>query len=285
MATIYSAYGDESADDKGKSVFAAAAIFGRQDDWDALSKAWFERTHGVDFHAANCESDRGDFKQTSHAENLKLYRDLTEMLCGTKLIGHAIAISLKAHLEHFPGSLSHSPYLLCFAHVVMECAQLGQVSIPSGKVRFTFDRNLNNQGTAGHMYECFTQLEWARSHEYLEGAVEFAPHQGNAPIQAADLLAREAMKCLEREILGHVGKRLSMEALLRARRFRFAYLRDADFAALGRQADELSKTLKGATRKEYEEWRLGHKCQDTGIDRMRYMMSLQKSRLKPHTSA
>lgn len=276
MATIYKAYGDESVDDKGERVFAAAAIFGLQDEWDAFSKAWFERTHGVDFHAADCESDRGDFKQTSHAENLKLYRDLTGMLCGTKLIGHAIAISLKAHHDHFPGSLSNSPYLLCFAYVLMECAEMGHYSMPSGKVKITFDRNLDNQGTATVMYDCCSKFKWLRSHDYLEGAVEFASHKGSAPIQAADLLAREAMKHLDREMRGQVTVGQSFQALIKAHRLRFTYLRDADFAALGLEADELGKTLQGSTRAEYEKWRLEHKHQDTSVARMLYRMQLEK---------
>lgn len=274
MAAIYSAYGDESSDEKCKRVFAASGIFGRQEEWDNLSKAWFKRTKDIDFHAADCESDKGNFEQTEHRENLKLYRDLTEMLCQTKLIGYAIAISLEAHHKHFPGHLESSPYLLCFAHVVTECAEAGRVSMPAGKVKFTFDRHFDHQYNATKMYEWFTKAKWVRSHPYLEGEVAFTASQGYAQIQVADLVAREAMKRLDRDIVGGSFTRRSMEALLKTGRFRFTYLRDADFADLARGADELSRSVKGATKAEYQKWLANNGYPDTHELRMHYMMNL-----------
>ncbi len=283
MAAIYSAFGDESLDGK-RTIFAVAAIIGDQQQWDNLSKAWFSATRGIDFHASDCESGHRDFEGYPERERQILYRNLTMLLCDSTLIGYGIAISVVAHNREFPGNLrknvANSPYLLCFSHVVMECAETARVLMPPGKVHFTFDRNDENKGTATFMYDCYTKSEWVRSHEYLDGEISFASREGKAPIQAADLVARETMKQFERELSGLSGKRLSMEALLRAHRFVFKYLRDADFGELGRQADALGGGKDGPLRKEYEAWLAKHRCPDTSINRMRFrMLQLNKTEL------
>ena len=59
MLTVF---GDESSDETGSRVFAVAGVIGRQEEWDELEKVWLKRTGGVIFHAADCDSDKGDFK-------------------------------------------------------------------------------------------------------------------------------------------------------------------------------------------------------------------------------
>ena len=61
---MLSAFGDESFDEGKQRVFAVAALFGNQQTWDALELKWIARTGGVVFHAAECESDMGDFAAT-----------------------------------------------------------------------------------------------------------------------------------------------------------------------------------------------------------------------------
>src|ERR1051325_2091543 len=85
---VLSAFGDESSDEKHQRVFAVGALFGEQHQWDALEEKWLARMpKGVHFHAADCESDHGDFARFAHQENKSLYKDLTQLLCASGEIG------------------------------------------------------------------------------------------------------------------------------------------------------------------------------------------------------
>src|ERR1700684_4053895 len=73
---VLSAFGDESSDAKRQRVFAVSAIFGDQNQWDNLEVKWRQRLpEGIDFHAAECESDQGDFARFEHGQNKELYKD------------------------------------------------------------------------------------------------------------------------------------------------------------------------------------------------------------------
>ena len=115
VAAIYTVYGDESFDLGAKRVFAVGGIFGRQHEWDELSPKWFNKTGGLDFHAADCDSDHGDFAKNDHKVNQNIYRSVTKLLCSTKLLGEAMVIDL----EH---TGSTSPIPMNGVHII--CALL-----------------------------------------------------------------------------------------------------------------------------------------------------------------
>jgi hypothetical protein len=46
------------------------------------------------FHAADCESDRGDLAGSDHKENLALSKDLTQIIVSSRLFGRWVAIDL-----------------------------------------------------------------------------------------------------------------------------------------------------------------------------------------------
>jgi hypothetical protein len=259
VALLYAVHGDESVDEAAERAFAVAGIFGTQAEYDDLSIKWFERTKGIDFHAAECESDMGDFSGNSHAENLMIYHDLTRLLCSTKLLGVAMVVDLKAHQKHFPAAVEGDPYYTCFAHVLLSCAQLGCLSVPQGEVKFTFDRNLDKQHNATVLYEYMARMPEWRYHPYLAGEVGFASRKGNAGIQAADLFARESMKVLDNEI-GPMKRciRGSAQALRKTGRFCITVMDNQGLSTLARQAEELGNTLAGAKRSDFLAW-LGKK--------------------------
>src|SRR5438876_11140851 len=87
IAVLLSVYGDESSDERQQRVFAVAGLIGSEEMWERLEAQWLERTHGIPFHANNCDSDRGDYENTPHKENKALYRDLTTLLSDSGLGG------------------------------------------------------------------------------------------------------------------------------------------------------------------------------------------------------
>src|SRR5712691_11510659 len=74
-AILLSVFADESHDETSARVFAVAGLFGNESQWDYLNEKWLGCTQGKIFHATECDTDQGDFSETTHAENKKLYKD------------------------------------------------------------------------------------------------------------------------------------------------------------------------------------------------------------------
>jgi hypothetical protein len=87
MAMLH-VFGDESHKSKSERVFAVAALFGTEEQWDGLRRRWTARLGDKVFHAAECESDRGQFANSGHADNQKLYADLTRIVAESHLSVH-----------------------------------------------------------------------------------------------------------------------------------------------------------------------------------------------------
>lgn len=96
--TILKGFGDESADSKQERVFAVAAVFGTEDEWALAIRDWLRRTRGLPFHATDCEAVQGEERQAS----LDLYRDLTQILVKSHLVGFAVALDMASYREFFP---------------------------------------------------------------------------------------------------------------------------------------------------------------------------------------
>lgn len=220
---VYSVFGDESSDESKSRVFAAAGVFGHDDDWKSIGEAWLDRTKGVIFHAADCETDKGDFQTNTHADNQALYKDLTQLICRSRLMGRSHAMDIAAWRSHFSQVPDDVPYLSCFRHVVHRCGDLARLIIPQGKVEFTFDNRQETDYNAGVLYTYMAQMkEWDGS-AYLNEKVSFASRK-YIGIQVADLVAREAMKHLD-NMIGPVKRdtRRSMRALMDTHRFEFTF--------------------------------------------------------------
>ncbi|HVN97968.1 MAG TPA: hypothetical protein VMT62_16180 [Syntrophorhabdaceae bacterium] len=79
-------FGDESHDEKEQRVFAVAGLVGTQEEWDALAVSWNQRTGGIPFHAADCESGHRNYKGWPKEDRDSLYADLVNMLVNTKIM-------------------------------------------------------------------------------------------------------------------------------------------------------------------------------------------------------
>jgi hypothetical protein len=215
-AIVLTAFGDESHDEAGERVYAVGGVVGSQEEFDALEVEWNKRTGGIPFHAADCESDRGDYAAASHSENMRLYADLTKLLCSTRLIGFGTAISLRDCYELFPAMPENQPYYIGFHHAVRYFSKIGFLHVPRQKVHFTFDRQLEMKYNATFLYDHMVRQPEIKYNRYLDGEVSFAD-RSKVGIQAADLVVRESMKDLDNTV-GPVKRptRRSMMALLKA---------------------------------------------------------------------
>ena len=250
---MYTVFGDESADETKARVFAVSGVFGSAKDWDELKNVWVERTGGKIFHAADCETNQGDFSGASDSENKALYKDLTRLLCNSRLMGKSHAIDMAAWKSYFSGAPDDMPYLTCFRNVVYDCGTLAMLSVPQDDVEFTFDQHPETEYNAGVLYTYMAKMKGWSGSPFLSGKVSFASRK-YVGIQVADLLAREGMKHLD-NVVG-TAKRLtrrSMGALLATKRFQFHFVLAEHLESFVGNMDHVSQQL-GVDYSDFRQW-------------------------------
>lgn len=270
---VLKAFGDESYDDGKKRVFAVAGLMGTQEEWDELEGIWIDRTGGKIFHATDCESDQGDYKGIPHSENQKLYRDLTKILVEkTKMMGYGASIDLEEHRRIFPGLPDDLAYCTCFNEVVKYLAHLAGLHIPKVGVGFMFEFNEEAEFGAEALYKSIrSSKEWG---PLLADTISFGD-KSQVGLQAADLIAREAMKDLDNTV-GPVKRkqRQSFTALIRSNRFSFqSYGRD-QFLHLKGKVQDLDANRQ-THQLSFAEWLLDKKTVDSLVNRINYRTYLR----------
>lgn len=270
---MLSAFGDESADESKQRVFCVAAIVAPEESWNDLKAAWVDRIGPIPFHATDCDSDHGDYANTSHAENKVLYKDLAQILARGDARGYARVVGLQAYNEHFPGSPRDMTYYWNFLHVVHHLSKFS-ISISSPQIDFTFDSRKESDGNAGYLYSIF-----ANSPDFIDSVaskVSFECSKKKPEIQMADLFAREAMKELDRDfVLPRRERRKSLQCLLDSNRFQVEIYDDEYFRDFKAKFSEI-ETISGMSKAEYAKWLSergdGEKAApDNERNRMRYL--------------
>jgi hypothetical protein len=196
---VYTAYGDESADETKQRVFAIAGLFGHKSDWERLEPQWIKLTDGKTFHATECDSDQGAYKKVAHEINKKLYADLTKLIANSNLLGIGVALSLSDYRELLAPLFDDNPYYMCFQSVVIGLAKRSALCIPRDRIEFTFDRNPEIAYNAAALYDRVIKLSPPGFSQLMSDKISFASRE-TIGIQAADLVAREAMKNLDNQI-------------------------------------------------------------------------------------
>lgn len=109
---------------------------------------------GIPFHATDCESNHGDYKNIPKEENKAMYRDLAGILASSLLGGIGIAIDLAAQKQIIPGALP-----LAYYRALLECVErVANVAENSGEIAdLTFDISTENEYNARLLYA------WARN--------------------------------------------------------------------------------------------------------------------------
>jgi hypothetical protein len=284
-------YGDESADEKRVRVFAVGGVVGSEEDWCAAERLWSERTAGKPFHGNVIESEYvNDPDPQKHTDNLALYKDLTQLLAGGELVGFAVALDLISFRELFPDVLQDVAYYKCFSDLIAAGAKTAASfnALPHENVdvrlEFTFDSRIESNGTAGALYNTLrNEPEWADAGILATNvAFEGGP---NPRLEMGDLLAREAMKELDRRLTNaRPTPRRSWEALENARcdhikKFHFINHDRAYCERWRASVDGLpARELMGS----YRRWLADTKRnQDTMTDRAVFLARVQKEETGP----
>jgi hypothetical protein len=245
-------YGDESLDETQSRVCAVAGVIGPKEMWDAFEPKWKERNRGVPFHANDCDSDQGDYRNIPHSENKALYKDLTILLAESGLGGFASVLDLKAQSETFPAPFFEPPLYYQSFMGVLE-AMRNAAENQEDFAELTFDNRIESNFNAAHIYG-YLRESHPRWKERLASKLSFESSRDNPRIQVADLFAREAMKSLDNEI-GPVPRliRRSWKALQDTGRFKIEKVSKEHFNDPNIQPTALMDVL-GFTLKDYADW-------------------------------
>lgn len=271
MQERYAVFCDESYD-LATDVFSIAGLFGSDDHWSTVESAWLKTTGGRIFHATDCESDRGGFSGTEHSENLKLYKDLTTVLVNSKLYGFGVALDVAARKEFFPSVARGSDYYKCFLEVLIRVGEIASIAIPQGKVRFTFDSRRETNYTARKFYRSFMQQKDCHLISYFHADVEFTSRE-SPRIQAADLWARETLKCVPRLIeRSDRPARKSAKALGSTGRFEINIFTRGYFQDYRSKLPAVAQ-ITGLDANDYKRWLTEKRLTDTWATRIDYMDS------------
>ncbi len=174
------------------------------------------------FHAKDCETDRGEFATTPHAENQQLYADLATLIAKSKIFGYSHAVDLVALKAVFGDDiLWDSPFYFCFTRVLHDLARNGYLSLPQEPVEVTFDCRRESTYNTAQLYEYARRLRDWHFKDFLADKISFTS-RATTGIQVADLLARESMKALDRHVGQSRALRGSLLAILKGKRFKFA---------------------------------------------------------------
>jgi hypothetical protein len=264
---VLTVYGDESHDEKRKRVFAVGGLLGGQEDWDLLRIAWEKRTGGNPFHAADCESNARQYKENSDPENKRLYKDLTQLLVKSKLMGFGTALCLPDYNTAFRHDLPDEPYFWCMSEVIRYFGLLAHLSIPRERIKFLFDRKTEIEHNAASIYSyILSKPEWMLR-PYLEDQIGFSSRE-SVGVQAADLVARETMKHLDNRMAAVRRRtRQSFAALGATGRFRFRFYEQDVFEAMKRKMADMDMP----TIPEYLEWLRQFNLTDNASNRIKYL--------------
>lgn len=197
---IFSVFGDESADETNQRVFAVSGIVGNAAEWKAAEAAWVERTKGIEFHATECE----------YEGNFELYKDLAQILAKSYIAGCSVSLDLIAFREILPTALPDVGYYQCLSKVLTAHATMARewnqrvesnpdCGDPLIELEFTFDHRIQSEGNAGTLYSAFVNMPEWKENLLLDSKISFESRK-NPRIQMADMIAREAMKDLDRKI-------------------------------------------------------------------------------------
>jgi hypothetical protein len=271
---VLTVYGDESSDEKEQRIFCVVGIWGRQEEWDKLDSKWMKRTNGIPFHAADCESGHGPYKDIPHNERKQLYADLVKMIAATNFIGYGVSIDLWALRGFIPDAVKNTPYLLCFREVIMRFTRLTSV-LPGETVEFIFDMNSKTSAGAAALYNHMIHARVWKYKKFMADKISFACRK-TVGIQVADIIARETLKRCDSLFMQKEERplRQSMQLLLSTERYKFMHLDEKFF---DREGDRLTEDPDPFDPVAYMQWLAKKKRQDNISNKYNFLLDVEET--------
>jgi len=277
---VISIFGDESSDESHERVFSVSGLIGNDAEWAEADALWLGATRGDEFHAAEWE----------HAKRFDDYKAVTQALISSHVAGIVMSMDLAAYRSVIPDQLPDAGYYACFSKLIMGMSRewhlwnersaqnLGSGDPLVTAVRFTFDHRKESASNVGRVYAAIKGMAKPERSKLLGADISFDSRK-NPRIQMADLVAREAMKDLDRRVgPKSYTKRKSMIALEESGHFKFIEFHRDYFERLAAYVADLDQNEDFLRR--YGQWltdtgrvQNGH-VHDTWPNRVAFLVSV-----------
>jgi hypothetical protein len=196
-------------------------------EWNRFDRAWkaiVRKLPSGSFHASDFECGQGSFKGAfTRSQTDGIQAQLISVIEDHEVFGYYSAVNRKA-FARFETQIKRarikywSPYFLCFQQIMELCSSLVTGGLSKAAVSFIFDRQDEFQGRAR---EIFVSMKADRSTLHYKarlGTLTFSDRKQAAPLQAADFLAYECYKWLDKTQYGLSPPRWQWEMLNRGGR-------------------------------------------------------------------
>lgn len=202
------AYFDDSSDNKREAYMVCGGAFGTSQSWDKAEIAWALRTDALEkpFRSTDCECQHGQFAKWEKSACDLMISDLVSLLLRFEIGSYAAMVSVPDYRCLFPDADEYGPYYLAFADMIVSMAVLAEtidvalrqvtkqtgLSFPEEKVLMWFEENDEVDSQCNRIYHVLkSNTRWPERNR-LAGRT--FTDKTCIPLQAADLMAREAYK-------------------------------------------------------------------------------------------
>jgi hypothetical protein len=186
-------YFDDSADGKGERYCASGGLIGSTGQWDSFIVLWspISKTLKAPFRSTECECGHEQFKDWEKNDRDKLMASLVSCVQQAKLMGFASIVSVGGYRKAFPDCAESDAYMLTIPHTIMNMAFIADGLGMDVNVWF---ENGPKNGTILKVFESIKAMDWKPARRLR--AIAFDSKE-LYPLQAADLVAREAFKIVD----------------------------------------------------------------------------------------
>jgi hypothetical protein len=193
------AYFDDSADPKHERYMAVGGLVGTGVQFDELDIFWCSATNGLTepFRSTECECQQGQFSTWNKSDCDSLMKQLVEIIRQTQLHGVGFIVPVADYRHVFPDAQEYDPYFLAVRHTLINMAYVASPK-PSldraGKIdlRIVCEESTTTSARAKKIYDelkTFPGWRWGKAIAGFSTGTKRL-----MPLQAADLIAREAYK-------------------------------------------------------------------------------------------
>ena|ERR1022692_585592 len=191
-------YFDDSSDGKHRYYFAVGGLVGPESQWSDFHAPWALATKNLKepFRSTECECQEGQFKGWDKSDCDALMDRLVSIVLDQRIHGYASVVPIATYKSVFPNCDEYDPYYLAIRHSIINMGELGhkeQRLRGTGGMKCWFEDSTATRGKTRLIYEALRDLESWKASVSLAPNAQFEP-KTLRPLQAADLIAREAYK-------------------------------------------------------------------------------------------
>jgi len=188
-------YFDDSSDKRREKYFAAGGLIGGVEQWAQFDLRWAYSTRELEdpFRSTDCECGHGQFADWEKPKRDALMGELVGIIREFGLHAFASIIPISEYRKVFPDATEFDPYYLAVAHTIINMAVIGE-RIGHG-MKLWFENNQNTSGSTFAIYNNLRNVKTWSAAQNLQN-IDFGDKRLR-PLQAADLVAREAFKHID----------------------------------------------------------------------------------------